>query len=199
LNKYVEAGLTSVATNDFGFGVSNDLLFDTMIQLEKEKQLPLNMYHQVKVNSLKDAKESLKYFKKKTGMVRFLSYKIISDGSLGASTASMIEPYLNQGDNCGQMLIMKEEIIKIVNFANKHNIKVAIHVIGDNSLKTVLRAFKEAKKTKVKNQLIHCSLLYKGAAKLIKKLKLQVSYQPYFVNSDINFIKERLDGKRLEY
>ncbi|MDR0752527.1 MAG: amidohydrolase family protein [Mycoplasmataceae bacterium] len=199
LNEYKKVGLTSVISNDLGWGKESEEIFKAFSLLSKEKKMPVRVFQQVKVNNLQEAKERIEYFKySQYGLFNISMFKIICDGSFGAKTASLIDTYKDSNEK-GRLLIETNEIYKIVEFANQKQIPVAIHTIGDNALKTVIDALKKIRNKHIKNQIVHCSLVNKKLLADIKKLNIQLSIQPCFLYDDYEFIKNILDDKQLKY
>jgi len=59
--------------------------------------------------------------------------KVFSDGSIGAGTAAISEPYLDNPDELGLLMWKKERLEEIVIKAHENDIQLAIHAIGDRS------------------------------------------------------------------
>jgi len=74
------------------------------------------------------------------------SLKIMADGSLGARTAYMREPYEDDAASRGIMVQPKEEIEELVAAAHEAGMPVAIHAIGDAAIDVALDAIDKAQK-----------------------------------------------------
>jgi predicted amidohydrolase YtcJ len=75
--------------------------------------------------------------------VRFGHIKLFADGSLGARTAWMLEPYEGTSENSGMFLTPPAELARHIRKAQQHGIAVSIHAIGDRANRTVLDIFEE--------------------------------------------------------
>lgn len=60
--------------------------------------------------------------------------KLLADGSLGARTAFLREPYSDAPDTCGLPIYPEQaQLDRLVVTAHRHNMAVAIHAIGDGA------------------------------------------------------------------
>ncbi len=75
--------------------------------------------------------------------VRLGHVKLFADGSLGARTAWMLEPYEGDPAHTGMYLTPPEEMTAIIQKAHRHGIAISIHAIGDRANRTVLDIFDE--------------------------------------------------------
>lgn len=69
--------------------------------------------------------------------------KLFSDGSLGAETAALREPYIGT-DNRGVLIMSVEEMTDKVRLAHNEGFILETHAIGDRALATVLEAYERA-------------------------------------------------------
>ena len=116
------------------------------------------------------------------GQVRIGGIKVFSDGSIGARTAALREPYRDDPSNRGMLLKDKDELTELFKKADKANLQLAIHAIGDRAIDTVLEALKEAKVRKeLRHRIEHFELVQEEHIELVKKLGIVLSMQPNFV------------------
>lgn len=124
--------------------------------------------------------------------------KLFLDGSIGASTAALSEPYANDPENKGLFVHTDEEVEALVQLARKYDAPVAIHVIGDAAAEQALQAIeKYPVRPGKRDRLIHCSILRDDLIKRIAKLPVVIDAQPAFVPSDFPWIIESLGEDRL--
>lgn len=64
--------------------------------------------------------------------------KLIQDGSLGARTAAMNEPYEDSPGNCGNIIFTQEELDELFAFFDQHQMQAAVHCIGDRAMDMVI-------------------------------------------------------------
>ncbi|MGD9029833.1 MAG: amidohydrolase, partial [Anaerolineae bacterium] len=82
----------------------------------------------------------------RTGMgddtLRVGHIKLFSDGGQGARTAWMLEPYQDTGE-CGMPLTPMEEIVRVIERADRAGLAVAIHAIGDRANRELIGVFEQ--------------------------------------------------------
>jgi predicted amidohydrolase YtcJ len=132
--------------------------------------------------------------------------KIFSDGSLGSSTAQMLEPFEGQPHNRGIGTIPQEELEEAVSRAARAGIPSAIHAIGDAANRRVLDAFERAWEelgveygaVAGKNRIEHAQLLHPDDIPRFAALGVVASMQPIHATSDMH-AADRLWGGRSRY
>ena len=75
---------------------------------------------------------------------RFGGIKLFVDGSLGSRTAALFEPYSDEPDNLGTLVMSPDEVTEVVRRASAAGITCAIHAIGDRANSIALDAIAEA-------------------------------------------------------
>ena len=66
--------------------------------------------------------------------------KLIQDGSLGARTAAMNEPYEDSPENTGIVTFSQDELDDLFAFFDRHQMQAAVHCIGDRAMDMVIEA-----------------------------------------------------------
>ncbi len=110
--------------------------------------------------------------------------KVFSDGSIGAGTAAISEPYLDNPDELGLLMWENEELENIVFKAHKNDIQLAIHAIGDRAIDLVLDCFEKAnlqQKKDLRHRIEHAEMLSVKQITRMKEMKIIASMQPNFV------------------
>lgn len=179
----VEAGLTCVH-----WLVDSADEIRALFKLDSEGKLPLRVYLGVSVELL-DELESHKLIKGLSErMVRMGFVKILADGSLGAHTAALNEPYSDEPNARGMLLYSERALESLVLKAHKAGFQVAIHAIGDRAVEAVLKAYEKALKSfprvDHRHRIEHCSILSPKLIMRMKRLRVIASVQPHFVVSD---------------
>ncbi|MEM2108535.1 MAG: amidohydrolase, partial [Candidatus Bathyarchaeia archaeon] len=137
-----------------------------------EGKLPLRVYVGIAAKQL----ENLAKLGVQTGfgsnLLKIGFVKIFADGSLGAHTAALKEPYSDKPETCGILLQTHEKLEELVSKANSAGLQVGIHAIGDRAVEAALKAYEKAQKDNPENTLRHriehCSVLN---PKLIMQMK----------------------------
>jgi len=121
-------------------------------------------------------------------MVRIGFVKILADGSLGARTAALKEPYADRPETSGMMLHTQRRLNKLVCRAHAAGLQLAIHAIGDRAVESVLKAYEKALKENPRrdhrHRIEHCSVLNPKLIRRMKRSSLVASVQPHFIVSD---------------
>ncbi|MEM3578384.1 MAG: amidohydrolase [Candidatus Bathyarchaeia archaeon] len=164
-----------------------------------EGKLPLRVYLGVPARLL----DSLVGLGLLTGfgnnMLRLGFVKVFADGSLGARTAALKEPYSDDPKTSGMLLYTQRSLNKLVLKAHKAGLQLAVHAIGDRAVEAVLKAYEKAFKAfpraDHRHRIEHCSVLNPRLIKRIKRLGLIASVQPHFVVSDF-WVFQRVGEKR---
>ncbi|MDH5201323.1 MAG: amidohydrolase, partial [Candidatus Bathyarchaeota archaeon] len=77
-------------------------------------------------------------------MLRLGSAKMLIDGSLGARTAALFEPYEDDPSTKGLLMMPEEELKEKVKTVHRQGSQVAIHAIGDYGIELAINAIEEA-------------------------------------------------------
>ena len=111
--------------------------------------------------------------------------KLIIDGSMGAHTAALFEPYASDPSTSGIFTTPPERLTEMVVSAHKLGMQVAIHAIGDRGIEESLNAFEAALEEEPRedhrHRIEHCEVLTDDQIARIKRLGIVASMQPNFV------------------
>jgi predicted amidohydrolase YtcJ len=171
-------------------------------KLYSEGRLPLRVYLGIPVKLL-DELVSLGLV---TGfgndMVRFGFVKILADGSLGARTAALKQPYTDKPETSGMLIYSQRKLNKLVLEAHRAGWQLAVHAIGDRAIESVLKAFSKALKRFPReghrHRVEHCSVLNPRLIRRMKRLGLIASVQPHFIVSDF-WVVDRVGTERARW
>ncbi len=132
--------------------------------------------------------------------LRFGFVKMFSDGSMGAHTAWMLQPYEDSG--LGMSATPPAEMAKIVRLAEAHGWPVSIHAIGDRANREVLDIFEEVSAQRgakfslpMPHRIEHTQTLHPNDAPRLAKLGLTASMQPVHLLDDMVLL-DRILGQR---
>jgi len=168
--------------------------------MRKRNRLPLR----VNILPPEELLESLAALGIKTGFgddyLRIGPVKIFTDGSLGARTAALAEPYSDDLGNKGIMIFSQDELNAIVEKAHKSDLQVAIHAIGDRAIEFALTAVENAlgrfPRKDHRHRIEHASVLNRLLIKRMKNLNVIASIQPTFTISDF-WVPQRVGAERV--
>ncbi|TFG08997.1 amidohydrolase [Candidatus Thorarchaeota archaeon] len=144
-------------------------------------------------------------------MVRIGGVKLFTDGSIGARTAAVSEPYKDDPENTGKIFTSEEELREIYQKAIEHGIQTLTHAIGDAAIEAVLNAFEslegeEREQIRLQRHRIeHAEMISEYQIRRAVSLGLILSMQPNFVAQwqlegglyDRRFEEERVRGMNM--
>jgi len=195
--KMVKEGLTTAH-----WVISSAREMRALHQLNKQDMLPLRIYLLIPIECL----DHLIELGLTTGFgddkIKVGSVKILTDGSLGARTAALKQPYSDAPDAKGMLLYSQKQLEEFVEKAQKADLQLAIHAIGDKTIEVVLQILEKAlgktQKGKHRHRLEHVSVLNPRLIKKMKEISVVASVQPHFIVSDV-WIIERLGKTRARW
>lgn len=128
--------------------------------------------------------------------------KIFADGTLGAQTASMLEPFEGQPGNYGIPVHDREELIALIQDAVRAGLSVAVHAIGDRANRWVLDALEAnleaSRRQGLRHRIEHVQLLHPADLPRLSCLGVVASMQPIHATYDRD-LAEQYWGERSRY
>lgn len=197
----LEAGITQVHSADFFSAVPEenwDLLIKAYKELENEKKLKVKTYEQCMFFNYDNFEKFIqagyttgqgdKYF-------RIGPLKLIADGSLGARTAYMQEPYSDDNTTKGILTLNEEKMEKFIKVAKSKNMQLAIHTIGDGSAKiavTLINKYNKDLSNPMRDGIVHAQILNSEILQEMKKGNITAYIQPVFIDTDMEIVEKRI-------
>jgi predicted amidohydrolase YtcJ len=161
-----------------------------LINIEKPSKL-----HKFRKPPLDEGKKDSKF---KVGCL-----KLFLDGTFGAKTACMFEPFSDAPNNCGYCVVKEEEIYEKMKEAHNDGYQIAIHVIGDKGNRIAMNLYKrlldEFPRENHRHRIEHASMLTDDVLKDMAEYNIIASCQPPFINSEFKWLPRRLGEKRCKY
>ncbi|TRO49059.1 amidohydrolase, partial [Candidatus Bathyarchaeota archaeon] len=118
-------------------------------------------------------------------LLRFLGLKLLIDGGIGGRTALLREPYEDQEDNRGILVMPVEDLQRRVDAGNLAGMNIGIHCAGGGAMDVVLNAFEQTnKKRPVKGRrysIIHAYQPTEENFETCRRLGIVVASQPSFL------------------
>jgi len=118
-------------------------------------------------------------------MIKIGASKLLMDGSLGARTAALFEPYTDEPKSKGLLLMSPEALTEKAKAAHRNGNQLAIHAIGDYAIECVINSIQAAIKDKPRkdhrHRIEHCEILTAQQIERIKELGIIPAVQPNFV------------------
>jgi hypothetical protein len=150
------------------------------------------------------ALESLKAAGIRSGLgdewIRLGALKVLADGSLGASTAALFEPYEDDPRQRGLLLYPEDELERLVLEADAAGFRLAVHAIGDRANAVVLRAFERAVAHNGPRprrlRIEHAQIVRPEDLARYRALGVIASVQPSHCTDDMRWAGRRLGTRR---
>lgn len=186
-------GLTSVS--DAGLSAEVVLLIDSLQQSEALK---------MRINAWLDPSESnfRTYIEKgvlQNDHLTVGTLKLYADGALGSRGARMIEPYTDDPQNKGLFVTDTLLLKTLSKRALDNNFQVAIHCIGDDANRQVLRIYSELleKGNDKRWRIEHAQIIHPDDFSLFGEYNIVPSVQPTHATSDMFWAEERIGSERM--
>ena len=136
-------------------------------------------------------------------MIRIGPSKLMMDGSLGARTAALFEPYEDEPDTSGLVLEEPDVLLAKVMKAHNNNLQTATHAIGDLAIEHTLDAIQEALRLNPRkdhrHRIEHCEITSTQQIERIRNLGVIPDMQPNFIgewSGPGSMYRQRLGEKR---
>jgi predicted amidohydrolase YtcJ len=130
------------------------------------------------------------------------SIKLVSDGALGSRGAALHEPYSDDPDNTGLILIPPDELERLTREAAERGFQVCVHAIGDRAntltLDTFEKVLTERPRPDHRFRVEHAQTLTERDIPRFRQLGVLPSMQATHCTSDMGWANERLGLERLE-
>jgi predicted amidohydrolase YtcJ len=138
-------------------------------------------------------------------LLRVGAVKLFADGALGPHTGAMFEPYVDEPENCGILVLDHEQLFEYGRLAVDNGISLAVHAIGDRAVHEVLEGFerlREYERThglpQFRHRIEHVQAIRPDDIDRLAKLGLIASMQPIHAPSDM-LVAESALGNRVAY
>ena len=137
--------------------------------------------------------------------LRIGNVKAFADGALGPHTAAMFQPYEDDPENKGMLLLDAEEIQEFGRQAVENGLGLTIHAIGDRANHEVLNAYTGLRDHErahhlphPRHRIEHVQLLHPDDFPRLAELGVIASMQPIHATSDM-VAADRYWGTRSQY
>jgi hypothetical protein len=125
--------------------------------------------------------------------------KLFADGAMGSRGAAFWQPYSDDKNNSGLLLMTQEEIARVAEAAVEKGFQVATHAIGDKANSITLEGYAKALKGKndKRFRIEHAQVIRLPDFQRFAELDVIASLQSAHATSDMRWAKERLGPDRL--
>ena len=200
LNSY---GVTSSQSDDYCVfrSVPWQTVNEAYRELEAAGELTVRVYEQSNFTDLPSLREFVEAgCVTGAGSDRFKigPLKMLGDGSLGARTAYLSEPYTDDPSTCGIPIFTQEQMDEMIGYAHRHGMQVAVHTIGDRTMDFILNAVEKAQaecpRADARHGVVHCQITRPDQLQRLIAMNMHIYAQTIFLDYDIHIV-ERLVGK----
>ena len=206
LKKHIEAGVNQLAAYGITTAHADDFInadpYDVVAaynELKEEGKLKVRIYQQCRFPGPEGLQEFIdRGYAPRSGddLYRIGSLKLLADGSLGARTAAMVEDYSDAPGQKGMFNFSDEMFDAMIQTAQKNDMPVAIHAIGDYTIGKCIDAIAKAKKIypqdhNVRHGIVHCQITSADQLKRIAEEEIVAHIQPIFIASDSKIVEAR--------
>lgn len=205
---FLKEGITQVHSADYFSAVPEEdweKVITAYTELEKEGKLKVRTYEQNMFFVYENFEEFInKGYRTGQGGEYFKigPLKVISDGSLGARTAYMNEPYTDDSSTCGIQILDEDQLRKFFRKAKENNMQVAVHGIGDGAIEIATDILNEVNKddlsNPMRNGIVHAQITNKRILNKMVKGNITAYIQPVFIDTDMEIAEERLGKERTD-
>ncbi len=106
---------------------------------------------------------------------------ILIDGSFASHTAALREDYADKKGERGVLYFTDEELFRFQREAERENLQMAFHAIGDRAIEQLLNGFERLNKgNPLRHRIEHCELVPPDLLARLARLKIYPSVQPAF-------------------
>ncbi len=132
-------------------------------------------------------------------LLRTGAVKIFADGSLGAGSALLFEPYEDDPSTSGLAMHSEDELCRITEEADAAGLQVLIHAIGDRGTHLALNAFERAARRNgrrgARHRVEHAQVVRPEDRPRFAQLGVIASIQPSHCTDDMRWIEKRLGSR----
>ena len=194
-------GVTAIGSDDFAiYKMPFEPVTEAIEALDAAGRLKIRLYEQANLPVLEDLQRFIAkgYPNKRFNRYRIGPLKLLADGSLGARSAYMSQPYQDR-DTRGIRVFTPERLETLVTTAMQAGMDFAIHAIGDQMVEELcdlVETFPETTRQRHRHSIIHAQLARRDQIDRMHHLQLGAQTQPIFINSDLPVLPEAL-GERM--
>ncbi|KAF0108384.1 MAG: amidohydrolase family protein [Anaerolineaceae bacterium] len=134
--------------------------------------------------------------------LRIGSVKLFADGALGPHTGAMFEPYVDDPQNRGMLILDGETLFELGRRAAESGLSLAVHAIGDRAVHAMLDGFERLRAYErerglpaLRHRIEHVQTIRPADASRLAGLGVIASMQPVHAPSDMD-MTERYLGER---
>jgi predicted amidohydrolase YtcJ len=173
-------------------------------ELAAEGRLRTRMSIWQPVNNRDDVERLRSLDKVESSFFRSSTAKLFVDGSFGATTALLFEPFNDLPQTCGLAIHEESELKRLITDVDALGWQLAVHAIGDRAVFMALNAFEHAVRQNSeklrRNRIEHAQMVRDQDLPRFHDLQILASVQPSHCIDDMRWIENRIgDRSRTAY
>jgi hypothetical protein len=169
-----------------------------LVALSRSGRLRFRVTHHVPLHHLEAARDVGVGFGLGGEWLRMGSVKVFADGSLGARTAAMLEPF-HGTDDVGILEETCDSLAEHARIAEETGMALAVHAIGDRAVRECLDAFERIgagrADTGLRHRIEHAQHVEESDLARMGRMGLVASVQPVHLRSDIALVERHLPDR----
>lgn len=197
-------GITVAHTEDFTSVSDKRTLWEAYLELAAQGKMPVNLVLQLRIHKAEQMDEFFAFdfhSWEEFGKIKVGPIKFLGDGSLGAWSAGLNEPYSDKPDTKGCLYFNLEEMSAMAKRVVEHGFDLTIHAIGDAAVETFLDAClsvkDEIQARGFRPSIIHSQIMNERIFEKYKELDAIGLIQPMYIHSDMGIADDRV-GDRMK-
>jgi len=177
-----------------------------METLANDNEIGIRVYNSLDSLKIMNVSDIKNVSPNQNPLITTRSIKLYSDGALGSRGAALLEPYDDNQDNDGLLLVTKEKTMPLLKQALIEGVQINTHAIGDRANRMVLDWYEEAMRdvpiesrriAKPRWRIEHAQILNHADIPRFKELGVIASMQPSHAIGDLHFAPDRIGKERL--
>ena len=203
-HEMVKNGVTVTHTEDFYSVGDKRALWEAYLELYAEGRMPIELVLQLRIHRPDQLQEFFDFgfhSWERFGNITIGPIKFLGDGSLGAWSAGLNEPYSDKPDTCGCLYWDRDELSAIAKEIVDHDFDLTIHAIGDAAVEIFLDgciSVKDQIKAKgLRPSVIHSQIMNERIFEKYKEVDAIGLVQPMYIHSDWSIADSRV-GERMK-
>ena len=197
-------GITVAHTEDFTSVSDKRTLWEAYLELAAQGKMQVNLVLQLRIHKAEQMDEFFAFdfhSWEEFGKIKVGPIKFLGDGSLGAWSAGLNEPYSDKPDTKGCLYFNLEEMSAMAKRVVEHGFDLTIHAIGDAAVETFLDAClsvkDEIRARGFRPSIIHSQIMNERIFEKYKELDAIGLIQPMYIHSDMGIADDRV-GDRMK-
>jgi len=178
----------------------DQLTVESIIELINENEFPIRCYGMLASNNQNLLNQHFKNGHYNNEYLTIRSVKAFIDGALGSRGAALQEPYSDDHNNCGLILISKEEFLNLATQCYNNNFQLNTHAIGDRGNSFVLNHYAKTlgQNNNRRWRIEHAQMVTDDDVNQFKQYNILPSMQPSHCTSDMKWLPDRIGNHRLK-